>query len=143
MGEDGNCPEGEVIMANEQLISTMLEELDKATRAGYDEARKTRAELFKEEKGPAEPSAARVYSVEVTYDGGDFIADLNFVLRPEGGGAPVLRITTTSIVSPVKGKWTRHGKAILHYEPSAIINWRVWADTAFERLNAHGTWGGL
>jgi hypothetical protein len=65
------------------------------------------------------------------------------VLRPEGGGAPVLRISTTSIVSPVKGRHTRHGKAILHYDPSTIINWRLWADTSFEKTAATGTWVGL
>lgn len=127
-----------------QAYSTLLEELDNVTSKACDEVMKSRSELIgAAEPGAPKPGAAQSYDVEVTYDGGDFLFDLHWVLTPHGSNRPVLRFSATGLLPPVADKFTRKGRAILHYAPEQIIGWRFTGEGTFERTMASGNWLGL
>jgi len=81
------------------------------------------------------------YDVELTYDGGDYIADVNvdFFVHDKKIG----RITTTCWPSLGKRKFTRKGRAMLQHDLTKIKGWRVTCGLIASSASIAVTWHGL
>ncbi len=108
--------------ALQQAHETLAKEIDRSTKETAREALK--AHPLPEGSNALEglEAAGVLYKAKLTYDGGDFTADVSVELFDQGG-TRVARFTAWGNTIG-KGTYTSFGTANLNYRPHQIKDWR-------------------